>query len=129
LEHKPHGLFEYKEGNNNVITQLEMEQRLRTKDKSWLENIDRITTILCVNARQKEGLTYCSNVCCGNAIKNISFLKELKPELEIVVLYRDLQMAKKKYEEYYRNRRKNAMFLRYDLDIQIYKKRLNLKLI
>ncbi|MFX1383691.1 MAG: hydrogenase iron-sulfur subunit [Promethearchaeota archaeon] len=116
LEHKPLGLFEYNEGNNNVITQLEMEQKLKSKDKSWLENINRITTILCVNARQKEGITYCSNVCCGNAIKNISYLKELKPELEIVVLYRDLQMAKKKYEEYYRNRRKNAIFLRYDLD-------------
>ena len=116
LEHKPYGLFEYKEGNDNVITQLEMEQKLKTKDKSWLENINRITTILCVNARQKEGITYCSNVCCGNAIKNISYLKSLKPELEIVVLYRDLQMAKKKYEDYYRNRRKDAIFLRYDLE-------------
>jgi heterodisulfide reductase subunit A len=115
-EHKPRDLFEYKEGNKNVITQLEMEQKLRTKDKSWLNEINRITTILCVNARQKEGITYCSNVCCGNAIKNISYLKELKPELEIVVLYRDLQMAKKKYEEYYRDRRKDAIFLRYDLD-------------
>jgi hypothetical protein len=34
----------------------------------------------------------------------------LKPELEIIVLYRDIQMAKKEYEEYYRNRRKDAMF-------------------
>ncbi len=115
-EHKPHGIFEYKQGNNNVITQLELEQKLRSKDYSWLDDIDRITTILCVNARQKEGITYCSNVCCGNAIKNINYLKELKPELEIVLLYRDIQMAKKEYEEYYRNRRKDAMFLRYDLD-------------
>ena len=115
-EHKPHGTFGYKEGNNNVITQLELEQKLRTKDYSWLDDIDRITTILCVNARQKEGITYCSNVCCGNAIKNINYLKTLKPDLEIVLLYRDIQMAKKEYEEYYRNRRKDAMFLRYDLD-------------
>ena len=49
-------------------------------------------------------------------LKNISLLKKLKPELEILVLYRDLQMAKKKYEEYYRERRKDAIFLRYDLD-------------
>jgi len=117
-EFKPKGLFQYNGKNKNVITQLELEQKLKNNARAWLENINRVTTILCVNARQHEGngLTYCSNTCCGNAIKNISFLKELKPELEIVVLYRDLQMAKKKYEEYYRERRKYAIFLRYDLD-------------
>jgi len=115
-ELKPKGLFQYEENNKNVITQLELEEKLKNGAKVWLENIDRVTTILCVNARQKEGITYCSNTCCGNAIKNISFLREIKPELEIVVLYRDLQMAKKKYEEYYRERRKDAMFIRYDLD-------------
>ena len=115
-EYKPKDLFQYNNQNKNVITQLELEQILKEKGKSWLTNINRITTVLCVNARQLEGITYCSNICCGNSIKNISLLKKLKPELEIVVLYRDLQMAKKKYEEYYRERRKDAIFLRYDLD-------------
>jgi len=115
-EYKPKGLFQYDGKNKNVITQLELEAKLKNGAKAWLENISRVTTILCVNARQKEGIPYCSNTCCGNAIKNISFLREIKPELEIVVLYRDLQMAKKKYEEYYRERRKDAIFLRYDLD-------------
>ena len=115
-EFKPKGLFQYDGKNKNVITQLELEEKLKNGAKAWLENINRVTTILCVNARQKEGITYCSNTCCGNAIKNISFLREIKPELEIVVLYRDLQMAKKKYEEYYRERRKDAIFLRYDLE-------------
>ena len=115
-EFKPKGLFEYEEKNDDVLTQLELEQKLQNSDKSWLDKINRITFILCANARQKEGITYCSNVCCGTSIKNINILKELKPELEIVVLYRDLQMAKKEFEEYYRNRRKDAMFLRYDLE-------------
>ena len=115
-EHKPDGLFQYNEKNSNVITQLELEQKLQKADNTLLNNVNRATFILCTNARQKEGITYCSNVCCGTTIKNISILKELKPELEIVVLYRDLQMAKKEFEEYYRNRRKDAMFLRYDLD-------------
>ncbi len=118
LELKPEGLFQYSEKNKNVITQLELEKKLKSDDKSWLDGIDRITVILCVNARQKEGITYCSNVCCGVSLKNISILKELKPELEIAVLYRDFQMAKKEFEEYYRDRRKESMFLRYDLDGQ-----------
>jgi heterodisulfide reductase subunit A len=115
-ELKPKDLFQYKKENKNVLTQLELEQKLKEEGEDWLENVNRITTILCVNARQLEGITYCSNICCGNSIKNISLLKKLKPNLEIIVLYRDLQMAKKKYEEYYRERRKDAIFLRYDLD-------------
>ena len=115
-EFKPKGLFLYDGKNKNVITQLELEQRLKSKDNSWLDSVKRITTILCANSRQKEGITYCSNICCGIGIKNISILKELKPDLEIVVLYRDIQMAKKEFEEYYRERRKDAMFLRYNLD-------------
>jgi len=115
-EYKPKGFFRYEAENENVITQLELEQILKEKGSSWLETINRITIILCVNARQVEGITYCSNTCCGNSIKNVGLLKKLKPDLEILVLYRDLQMAKKKYEEYYRKRRKDAIFLRYDLD-------------
>ncbi len=115
-EFKPEGLFQYKPESKNVLTQLELEQRLKNKDLSWLDEIKRITMILCVNARQPEGITYCSNVCCGVSIKNIGILKELKPDLEIILLYRDIQMAKKEFERYYRDRRRDAMFLRYDLD-------------
>ncbi|NVM17247.1 MAG: CoB--CoM heterodisulfide reductase iron-sulfur subunit A family protein [Candidatus Lokiarchaeota archaeon] len=115
-EFKPNGLFQYDGKNKQVMTQLEVEQKLQEADKSWLDNLKRITFVLCAGARQKEGITYCSNVCCGTSIKNINILKELNPNLEIVVVYRDFQMAKKEFEEYYRNRRKDAMFLRYDLD-------------
>jgi len=114
-ELKPYGLFEYEEGNDNVLTQLELEQKLKLEGVSWLNNINHVTMILCVNARQNEGITYCSNICCGNAIKNIDILKNLKPELKTVVLYRDLQLAKKDYEYYYRERRRKSRFLKYDL--------------
>ena len=115
-ELKPTGLFGYQEKNENIMTQLELEQKLQNKDNSWLDQINRVTIILCVNARQNEGITYCSNICCATSLKNVRILKELKPELEVVVIYRDLQMAKKEFEEYYRERRKDAIFLRYDLD-------------
>jgi len=115
-ELKPKDVFQYSFKNHTIITQLELEQKLKSEDVSWLDKINRITTLLCVNARQKEGITYCSNICCGSAIKNINILKELKNDLELIVLYRDLQMAKKEFEKYYRDRRKDAIFLRYDLD-------------
>jgi len=115
IEHKPDDFYNYTE-EANVITLLELEQKLKKADKKWLDNIKSITLILCVNSRQETGITYCSNICCSNALKNINILKELKPDLELIVIYRDLQMSKKEYEEQYRNSRRKAIFLRYSLD-------------
>jgi len=117
-ELKPTGSLQYNNENQNVITQLELEKKLKDSDKSWLDNVKRVTTILCTNARQKEGVTYCSNICCVTSIKNMNILKELKPDLEIIILYRDFQMAKKEFEEYFFDRRKDAILLRYDIDKQ-----------
>ena len=114
-ELKPNEFFEYSYTNHNVITQLQLEQKLKDEDQSWLDKINHITTLLCVNARQEKGITYCSNICCESAIKNINILKQLKDDLKLIVLYRDLQMEKKEFERYYRERRKDAIFLRYDL--------------
>ncbi|MFX1378903.1 MAG: FAD-dependent oxidoreductase [Promethearchaeota archaeon] len=114
-ELKPLGFSQYNDNNNNVITEMELEKRLNNKDHSWLDKIKRVTTILCVNAREKQGITYCSNICCATAIKNMNILKELKSDLEMIVLYRDFQMAKKEFEEYLFDRRRDAILLRYDL--------------
>ena len=115
-ELKPNETFHFTEKNRNIITQLELEKKLKDKDKSWLDNIKRVTTILCANAREKEGITYCSNICCAVSIKNMNILKEFKPDLEIIILYRDFQMAKKEFEEYFFEKRKDAILLRYDID-------------
>ncbi|MFX1345747.1 MAG: FAD-dependent oxidoreductase, partial [Promethearchaeota archaeon] len=115
-ELKPIGYPQYNDKNQNVITQLELEKKLKAEDKLWLDKIKRITTILCVRSREVKGITYCSNVCCAISIKNLNILKEIKPDLEIIVLYRDFQMAKKEFEEYFFDRRKDAILLRYNLD-------------
>ena len=115
-ELNPTKIFQNIYKNEKMITQLELEQKLKEKNYSWLQSINRVTMILCVNSRQKEEIPYCSNVCCAVSIKNVEILKNLIPNLEIIVLYRDLQMAKKEFEEYCRERREKAVFLRYDID-------------
>jgi len=115
-EFKPQGQFQYSGNNENVMTLLELEQKLKIEDKSWLRKIKHVTVILCVKSRQVNGFTYCSNVCCSNAIKNVEILKELKPNLDILVLFRDLHMAKKEFEEIFNNRKSLATYLRYDID-------------
>ncbi|MCK4384172.1 MAG: FAD-dependent oxidoreductase, partial [Candidatus Lokiarchaeota archaeon] len=115
-EFKPHKQFQYSEKNENVMTLLELEQKLKIEDKSWLRKIKHVTVILCVKSRQVNGFTYCSNVCCSNAIKNIEILKELKPNLNVLVLFRDLHMAKKEFEDIFSERKSLATYLRYDID-------------
>ncbi|MBD3197583.1 MAG: NAD(P)-binding protein [Candidatus Lokiarchaeota archaeon] len=104
------------EKESNIFTQLELEKKLDKKEIGWIKKSKRITMILCAGARQDEGITYCSNICCCVSLKNIRVLKEINPDLQIIVLYRDLQMAKKEFENYYRERRNDAIFLRYSLD-------------
>jgi heterodisulfide reductase subunit A-like polyferredoxin len=48
---------------------------------------DRVTMIQCVGPAEK----YCSRICCTTALKNALKLKELKPQAEITVLYRDIR--------------------------------------
>ncbi|TFG16725.1 MAG: CoB--CoM heterodisulfide reductase iron-sulfur subunit A family protein [Promethearchaeota archaeon] len=114
-EFKPFGLFQYNKSNKNVLTLLELENKLKSKDFSWIKKIKNITFILCVKARQKEGFSYCSNVCCSNSIKNMKILKEINPNAQIHVLFRDLHMAKKEFEEIFSERKYVADYVKYDL--------------
>ncbi len=111
-ELKPKGLFGY--GTYpNVITQLELEERLKN---NTVGNLKDVVMILCVSARQAEGqYTYCSKVCCFESIKNAYLLKQQNPDMNITILYRDIQMAGKVSEEFYRDVRQNVLFTRYDL--------------
>jgi len=113
-EFKPKGDFQYKQGNSNVITQMELELRLKDSDMKWLEEINYISIILCATARKKGGFAYCSNVCCSNAIKNINILKSLKPNVQILVFFRDLHMAKKDIEVEFNENKKKGKYIRYN---------------
>jgi len=112
-EYKPEGLYQYGKENKNVLTQMELEQKLKTESTEWLEDINNITIILCVGARKEGGITYCSNICCSNTIKNINILENFKPELKILVFYRDLHTAKKEFEVFFGEQKKTAKFMRF----------------
>jgi heterodisulfide reductase subunit A len=100
--------------NNNIITQLELEQRLKNNEINDLKNV---LMIQCVGAREKERRTYCSRICCTAAIKNAMTLREKFPTAKIYVLNRDIIMPAKGLEEYYRlARSKNITFIRFHED-------------
>jgi len=97
-----------------VLTQSELEEEI-VKENPDIIGCDNLVMIQCVDSRNDER-PYCSRVCCNMAIKNALKLKELKPEMNIYILYRDVRTYGF-YEKYYEEaRRKGILFLRYDLE-------------
>ena len=107
---EPIGMYGYKE-YENVITQLQLEQRLKSGE---LKKPEKVVMIQCVGAREDEGRTYCSRICCTVALKNAMFIKEVYPETDVYILFRDLQTYGKEYEEYrWKAREKGIKFIKY----------------
>ncbi len=106
-EYKPE---EYLYGQNDrVMTQNELEKKL----ESGGLDAGTVVMVQCVGSRNEER-PYCSRICCGQALKNALRLKELNPEVQIYVLYRDL-MSYGFMEEYYtRAREAGVIFVRYE---------------
>jgi len=95
---EPIGMYGYKE-YGNVITQLQLEQLLKDGQlKKW----ERVIMIQCVGSREEKGRTYCSRICCMTALKNAVLIKELLPDTDVYILFRDLQTYGGRYEDYHR---------------------------
>jgi heterodisulfide reductase subunit A len=91
------------------MTQHELEEKLSKgefKGKSVL-------MIQCVGARNEERPN-CARICCGQAIKNSLKIKEVSPETEVYILYKDMRAYGFK-EDYYREAAmKGVLFINYD---------------
>jgi len=109
-EYKP---AEYLYGRDpRVLTSLELEKEI-AEGNPHITSCNSVVMIQCVGSREGER-PYCSRVCCSQSIKNALKLKELKPEMEIYVLYRDLRTYGFKEDYYQEARRKGVVFIRYD---------------
>jgi heterodisulfide reductase subunit A len=109
-EYKP---VEYLYGEDDrVVTSLELEEQITAREERVV-NSQSLVMIQCVGCRQ-EDRNYCSRVCCGQSIKNALKLKEINPEMDIYILYRDMRTYGFK-EDYYREAAdKEVKFIRYE---------------
>ena len=57
---------------------------------------------------------YCSRVCCGEAVKNALKIKEINPDINVYVLYRDMRTYGFKEDYYQEARSKGVIFIRYE---------------
>jgi len=79
---------EYCYGENpRVLTQLELEAKLAREGTG---NARNIVMIQCVGSREEKH-SYCSRLCCSQAIKNALKIKDMQPDSNIFIIYRDIQ--------------------------------------
>jgi len=109
-EYKP---TEYLYGEDErVMTHLELEGRIAVQDEKVL-NSQCLVMIQCVGCRN-EDRNYCSRVCCSQAVKNALKLKEINPEMDIYILFRDMRTYGLR-EDYYREASNtDVKFIRWD---------------
>jgi len=98
--------------DDRVLTLLELEERIARGDEK-IVNSHCLVMIQCVGCRN-EDRNYCSRVCCSQAVKNALKLKELHPEMDIYILFRDMRTYGLR-EDYYRDAsNKDVKFIRWE---------------
>ena len=98
--------------DDRVMTHLELEEKIANGDEE-VTGAESLVMIQCVGCRNQDR-NYCSRICCSESIKNALKLRELNPEMDIYILFRDIRTYGFK-EDYYREAAsKNIRFIRYE---------------
>ncbi|MGE5593823.1 MAG: FAD-dependent oxidoreductase [Betaproteobacteria bacterium] len=71
-----------------------------------------VVMIQCVGSRDEER-GYCSRVCCSEAVKNAIRLKEVAPDAEVYILYKDIRTYGGREAYFEEARRRGVVFVRY----------------
>ena len=99
--------------DRRVLTQTEFEELLVNGRASQIKGLKSVVMIQCVGSRDAEH-PYCTRICCGTAIKNALYLKELNPQARVYVLCRDVRVYGLAERWYSQAREKGVVFLRYE---------------
>ncbi|WP_038002729.1 FAD-dependent oxidoreductase [Syntrophorhabdus aromaticivorans] len=98
--------------DERVMNHLDLEEKITDRDEKIM-NAQSVVMIQCVGCRNEER-NYCSKICCSESIKNALKLKEIKPDVDVCILFRDMRTYGFK-EDYYRQAAgKGVHFIRYE---------------
>lgn len=96
-----------------VMTQLELERQLKRHADVFRGK--RVAMIQCVGSREPNRM-YCSRLCCTQATRNAIHLKELDPDIQITVFYREMRTYGMNELYYQKARQLGIDFVRYDIE-------------
>jgi heterodisulfide reductase subunit A len=95
-----------------VLTSLELDRKLIDRDVS-LKSLRSVAFIQCVGSRIKER-PYCSKVCCTHSVLSALKLKEMNPDMDVFIVYRDMRTYGLREDLYREAREKGVLFIRYN---------------
>ena len=95
--------------DERVMTQLELEQKIA--DEGFKP--EKVVMIQCIGSRCEEHPN-CSRICCSTAVKNAIKIKDLDPEAEIFILYKDMRTYGFNEKYYRKAAERGVVFIRYD---------------
>ncbi len=99
----------------NVVTNVEFEEMAKAGEIKRPSDGGPIKTavfIQCAGSRDPEHLPYCSAVCCQVSMKQVAYLKELDPEVNTYIVYRDVRTPGQFEEFYRRTQEEGTIFIR-----------------
>jgi heterodisulfide reductase subunit A len=97
-----------------VLLSSELDKAIASQDPQVV-NARQAVFIQCVGSREPQR-PYCSRVCCTHSVDRALVLKELNPEIDVFILYRELRTYGDKELLYQEAREKGVVFIRYDLE-------------
>ena len=98
----------------NIFASLDLDQAI-ARDAGRFKDLKTAVFIQCVGSREPER-PYCSRVCCIHSIRSALRLKELNPEMDIYILFRDIRTYGQREDVYREARSKGIVFIRYSLE-------------
>jgi heterodisulfide reductase subunit A-like polyferredoxin len=109
VEYRPQE-FLYGE-HDQIMTQLDLARRLHVNPDAAAD-WQQVVMIQCVGSRNEQNPN-CSRICCQGAVKHALHLKESNPDMEIIILYRDMRTYGL-LEDYYKEARtQGVLFSRF----------------
>jgi heterodisulfide reductase subunit A len=98
--------------DDRVTTHLELEEKIFKGDEK-IVNAKSVVMIQCVGCRNEER-DYCSRICCSQSVKNALKLKEINPQVDVTILFRDVRTYGFKEDSYREASEKDVKFIRYE---------------
>ncbi|MBI5446374.1 MAG: CoB--CoM heterodisulfide reductase iron-sulfur subunit A family protein, partial [Deltaproteobacteria bacterium] len=98
--------------DDRVVTNLELEEQIAAGNEA-VTGAESLVMIQCVGCRQ-EDRNYCARICCSHSIKNALKLKEVNPQMDIYVLFRDMRTYGFREDFYREASGKDVKFIRYE---------------
>ena len=97
-----------------VLTHLDLDEAVLRGDER-VKKAQTAVFIQCVGSRIPER-PYCSKICCTHSLESALKLKELNPDMNVFILYRDVRSYGFREDLYREARKKGVLFVRYELD-------------